>query len=60
LKEGDGKDFAGYMEIKESIGELYNVNNTSRLKEISQSNLGKIRKLNFLEYDAKKLGDNFA
>jgi hypothetical protein len=31
-----------------------------RLKDVSISNLNKIRKLKFPEYDAKKLGDNFA
>jgi hypothetical protein len=45
---------------KESIPELNTVNSAFGLKDVSISNLSKIRKLNFPEYDAKKLGDNFA
>jgi hypothetical protein len=44
---------------KESIPELNTVNSTFGLKDVSVSNLSKIRKLNFPEYDAKKHGDNF-
>jgi hypothetical protein len=45
---------------KESIPELNTVNSAFGLKDVSISNLNKIRKLNFPEYDVKKLGDNFA
>jgi hypothetical protein len=45
---------------KESIPELNTVNSAFRLQDVSISNLSKIRKLNFPEYDAKKPGDNFA
>jgi hypothetical protein len=45
---------------KESIPELNTVNSTFGLQDVSVSNLSKIRKLNFPEYDAKKPGDNFA
>jgi len=31
-----------------------------RLKEVSVSNINKIRKLNFPEYSVQKVGDNFA
>jgi hypothetical protein len=36
------------------------MNSAFGLKDVSISNLSKIRKLNFPEYDAKKPGDNFA
>ena len=45
---------------KESILELNTVNSAFGLKDVSTANLSKITKLNFPEYDAKKLGDNFA
>ncbi len=45
---------------KDSIPELNEVNASFGLKEVSPSNLSKIRKRNFEEYDAKKPGDNFA
>jgi hypothetical protein len=45
---------------KESIPELNIVNCAFGLKEVSLSNLSKIRKLNFSKYVAKKLRDNFA
>jgi hypothetical protein len=45
---------------KESILDLNIVNCAFGLKDVSISNLSKIRKLNFLEYDAKKPRDNFA
>jgi hypothetical protein len=45
---------------KESIPELNIANSTFSLKDVSTSNLSKIRKLNLPEYDAKKPGDNFA
>jgi hypothetical protein len=45
---------------KESIPELNTVNSAFGLKDVSISNLSKIRKLNFPEYDAKKPRYNFA
>jgi hypothetical protein len=45
---------------KESILEINIVNSAFELKDASLSNLNKIRKLNFLEYDSKKPRDNFA
>jgi hypothetical protein len=45
---------------KESIPELNIVNSAFGLKDVSISNLNKIKKLNFLEYNAKKPGDNFS
>jgi hypothetical protein len=45
---------------KESIPELNIINIAFRLKEVLSLNLSKIQKLNFIEYDAKKLGDNFS
>ena len=45
---------------KETIPELNEVNNSFGLKEVSLSNLSKICRCNFEEYDAKRLGDNFA
>jgi hypothetical protein len=45
---------------KESIPEINTVNSAFGLSDVSTSQLNKIRKLNFPEYDAKKLGDNIA
>ena len=45
---------------KETIPELNEVNNSFGLKEVSLSNLSKIRHCSFEEYDAKRPGDNFA
>jgi hypothetical protein len=45
---------------KKSIPELNTVNSAFGLQDVSISNLSRIRKLNFPEYDAKKPGDNFA
>ena len=45
---------------KESIPKLNTVDSPLGLKDVSKSNLSKIRKLNFPEYDAKKPRDNFA
>jgi hypothetical protein len=45
---------------KESIPELNTINSAFGLKEVSLSNLSKIRKLNFSKYAINKLGDNFA
>jgi hypothetical protein len=45
---------------KESIPEFNTVNSAFGLKDMLLSNLSKIRKLNFPEYDAKKPEDNFA
>ena len=42
------------------IPELNKVNTSFGLKEVSESNINKIRRRSFEEYDAKKLGDNFA
>ena len=54
------KVFPTTWKWKESILELNTVNSAFGLKDVSMSNLNKIRKLNFPEYDAKKLGYNFA
>jgi hypothetical protein len=43
---------------KDSILEINTVNSIVGLKDVSVSNLSKIRKLDFPLYDAKKLGDN--
>jgi hypothetical protein len=48
------------LKWNESIPELKIVNSAFGLKDVSSSKLNKIRKLNFLDYDAKKPGDNFA
>ena len=45
---------------KDSMPELNIVNSAFGLKDVSISHLSKIMKMNFPEYDAKKLGDNFA
>lgn len=45
---------------KDTISEINTMNATFGLKEVSTSNLSKIRKVNFLEYDVKRPGDNFA
>jgi hypothetical protein len=45
---------------RESIPEINTMNSAFGLKDISLLYLSMIRKLNFLEYDAKKPGDNFA
>ena len=45
---------------KDTIPELNAVNAAFGLKEVSPSNLSKIRTFTFSEFDAKKPGDNFA
>ena len=45
---------------KDSLPHLNGVNKSFGLKEVSTSNLSKIRKVCFPEYDAKRPGDNFA
>src|SRR5579875_2458456 len=45
---------------KETLPEVNEVNASFGLKEVSLSNLSKIRRRSFEEYDAKKPGDNFA
>lgn len=45
---------------KDSLPQVNDVNMNYGLKGISLSNLSKIRKVSFLQYDAKKPGDNFA
>jgi hypothetical protein len=45
---------------KESIPKIDIVNSAFGLKDVLISNLSKIWKLNFPEYDAKKPGDNFS
>ena len=45
---------------KEAIPELNEVNSSFGLREVSLSNLSKIRRRSFEEYDAKRPGDNFA
>ena len=44
---------------KETILELNEVNNSFGLKEVSLSNLSKIRHRSFEEYNAKRPRDNF-
>ena len=45
---------------KETILELNEMNTSFGLKEVSFSNLSKIRRHNFEEYNAKKHGDKFS
>ena len=45
---------------KDSFSKLNKVNTSFGLKEVSESNVKKIRRHNFEKYDAKKLGDNSA
>ena len=45
---------------KDTIPEVNEVNMSFGLKEVSLSNLSKIRRRSFEEYDAKRPGDNFA
>ena len=45
---------------KETIPEVNEVNTSFRSKEVSLSNLSKIRWHSFEEYDAKRPGDNFS
>ena len=45
---------------KDQIPKLNEANAAFGLKEVSSSNLSKIRGLRFPEYDVKRLGDNFA
>ena len=45
---------------KDTIPEVNEVNTSFGLKEVSLSNLSKIRQHSFEEYDAKRPRDNFA
>ena len=45
---------------KDTILELNKVNTSFGLKKVVESNVNKIRRRSFEEYDAKKPGDNFA
>ena len=45
---------------KDQIPKLNEANAPFGLKEVSSSNLSKIRGSRFLEYDVKRPGDNFA
>ena len=45
---------------KDTVRELNEVNTSFGLKKVSESNVNKIRRRSFEEYEAKKLGDNFA
>ena len=45
---------------KDQLKKLNNTNAAFGLKEISTSNLSKIRSIKFSEFDVKKAGDNFA
>ena len=45
---------------KDTIPEFNKVNTSFGLKEVSESNVNKIRKRSFEQYNAKKPGDNFA
>ena len=45
---------------KDTIPHMNEVNKSFGLKDVSLSNLSKIRRRSFEEYDAKKRGDNFA
>ena len=44
----------------DSLSQLNEVNERYGLNQISSSNLSKIQRVSFLEYDAKRPGDNFA
>ena len=46
--------------LKDTIPKLNKVNVSFGLKELSESNVNKIRRQSFEEYNAKKIGDNFA
>ena len=45
---------------KDTIPKLNEVNTSFGLKNVSESNVNKIRRRSFEEYEAKKPGDNFA
>ena len=45
---------------KDTVPELNKVNTSFGLKKVSESNVNKIRRRSFKEYEAKKPGDNFA
>ena len=45
---------------KVTFSKLNEVNNSFGLKDVSLSNLSKIHRRSFEEYDAKRLGDNFS
>ena len=45
---------------KDTVPELNEVNTSFGLKKVSESNVNKIRRWSFKEYEAKKPGDNFA
>ena len=45
---------------KDTVLELNEVNTSFGLKKVSESNVNKIRRRSFKEYEAKKPGDNFA
>ena len=45
---------------KDTVPELNEVNTSFSLKKVSESNVNKIRRRSFEEYEAKKPGDNFA
>ena len=45
---------------KQTIPEINRTNACFGLKEVSPSNVSKIKKLNFPQYSTKKPGDNFA
>ena len=45
---------------KDTVPELNEVNTSFGLKKVSESNVNKIRRRSFEEYEAKKPGDNFA
>ena len=63
LSSGDKvvtKVFPTIWKWKDTIPELNDVNAFFELKEVQESNVNKIKRHSFQEYNAKKLGDNFA
>ena len=63
LKAGEkvvSKILPASFQWKDQLKKLNNTNAAFGLKEISTSNLSKIRSTKFSEFDVKKVGDNFA
>ena len=63
LKAGEkvvSKILPASFQWKDQLKKFNNTNAAFGLKEISTSNLSKIRSTNFSKFDVKKAGDNFA
>ena len=54
------KILSASFQWKDQLKKLNNINSAFGLKEISTSNLSKIRSTKFSKFDVKKAGDNFA